>query len=776
MDPFTVSGRFCFPDHIFPAVDEKYKRIVPTLPTTRANDLETEFQQIIAEGDAYPSEKLMLWVQRVLKLADLFGLGSPRAIAHAKHVLEVLQDSSSPYTGLACYFLGCYYQVRALGYEVDKEKSRILLRKAIKLHYSRAWYRIASNAESRGDTAKALSRYKQGAALDDAACLYRLAIAYFFGQFNLEKDISKGFAMLDMAAQRSDSDYPQPAFLLGKLCLGETELIPDLPATPPGYTDKARGIDLIRKAAFLDFSPALMRLADAYQGEIEFNSAVTLRFLHISTRQERYLAYTHRPSVLHGAPETLLVKWLLCGFQGVFSANEEWAFNFAKIAANLGSGTALFAMGYFYEVGIVASINWDTAQMYYRQSAAAGCLAAKERLKKADSDSVSREPSLRRQLTRVDHERTLSKYRARMGQNNQNQPSMMAINSLDSDNNSPEPTPEPMPLPASTWLDDSPVLAPTPQSPPKLPYPDEEEKSRRRSFFNAAKNMLSSLPYPRSPDRKSRTSSPTRSRSPSRSPPLRLSSQSPAYPLSNSSSPNKLGSAPSLPYPDDGPAPAAPPYPESPPPLPPLSTPVSGRVFTPVSARVSTPESARISTPESARTSAPLPPASAPIPVPAPMANAMNTPRVPSRQQAVRRKPVARAVSGPAPQMAPHETHHARSQTISADIHTELRDWTPSPTRSSPPPRSPTKSPARSVDSTASSSPSKSSSSSALTGPPVRSHRKYGSVAVPSSSPPRPERRFVSSPVTRRPGVAYSFEEMGVPVIAGDDSGKCIIS
>lgn len=760
MDPFTISGRFCFPDQIFPAVGEKHSGVVPTLPTSRATELEAEFQQIIAAGDAYPSDKLMRWTQRTLKLADLYGLGSPRAISHAKHILEVLQATTSPYAGLACYFLGCYYQTGTLGFVVDKEQSRSMLRRAIKLHYSRAWYRIASNAESRGDNAKALSRYKQGAALDDAACLYRLAIAYFLGQFGFEKDVSKGFAMLDMAAQRSDSDYPQPAFLLGKLCLGETELIPSLSTTPAGYTDKSRGYDLIRKAAFLDFSPALMRLADAYQGEIEFDSSVVLRLLHLCARQERYLAYTQRPSVLHGAPETLLVKWLLCGFQDVFPANEEWAFNFAKIAAALSSGTALFAMGYFYEVGIQVDMDWETAQMYYQKSAAAGCLAAKERLKKAGLPS--REPSLRRQLTRVDHERTLSKYRARLGQNNQKEPSMMAINSLDSD--STEATPEPVAIPKSTSLAESPILAPVPRSPTKLPYPDQEEKPQRRSFFSAAKNVLTSLPYPRSPG-KSRSPSPSRSRSPSPTPrsatqspapSSRSAARSPAYPVSQPSSPaqTKLGMAPSLPYPDDSPAATVPPYPESPPPLPPM-------------------------------------PASVPVPA-APistLSQASDTigQRPPSRQQAVRRKPVARIVSGPQPQVTPRVTHHARSQTIAAaDVHTEMRDWTPSPTRS------PTRSPVRSIDSFASStpprqpsaSPTKPSpsasppkpSSSALTGPPIRSHRKYGSVAVASASPPRPERRFASSPVTRRPGVAYSFEEMGVPVIAGDNSGKCIIS
>lgn len=829
MDPFSINGRFCFPDEVFPSVTESMAAAVPKLPTVAAAELEAQFQDLIAEGDAYPVHRLFKWVQNILHTANLYGLGSPRAIEHAKHVLETTSASNSPYAGLASYFLGTYYQAGILGFPADKDKSRNLLRRAIKLQYPRAWYRIATNAETRGDHAKALSRYKQGAALDDAACLYRLAIAHFLGQFDVPRDVTRAFSILEAAARRADADYPHPAFLLGKLYLGEAELVPGLGKVPQRQIDKRRGFDLLTKAAFLDFSPALMRMADAYQGEFAFDSTVTMRFLHLCSRQERYLAYMRRPSVLHGAPETLLVKWFLCGFENIFGPNEKWAFNFANVAAQSGAGTALFAMGYFYEVGINVPADWTMAERYYKQSAAAGCDAAKERLRR--SDQPTREPSLRRQLTRVDHERTLSKYRARLAQGHQRGPSMMVMDSLD---HTPDSTPEPPALPpiepkiipqtatqVSHVLQESPVLAaPVPRSPPKLPYPDEDNGSRRRSFFGAAKEMLSSLPYP-----KSRSPSPKRPQRSPQAPPVKT----PAYPISNPPSPER-----SLPYPDNAPksSPKKTPYPDSPPPsapsrvtsgVPEAPRAASGQISALPASQTPVSVSAPVIQPEISVKAAvpPLVPQlqTTSLQPPYPSSGSSGQ-RIPSRQQVVRRKPVARAVSGPVASSAssvPPPAHHARSQTVSVDAQ-DLRDWTPSPThstasgtpsptagptgrrppsmtRSTPSPVRSTPSPVRNKPpipgfsgpamASAPVLPAPNTLASTSSTPSGARHRKSESMAIPApaSSPPRPQRRMASSPVSnrgpspvRRPGVAYSFEEMGVPVIAGDDSGKCIIS
>jgi hypothetical protein len=61
-----------------------------------------------------------------------------------------------------------------------------------------------------------------------------------------------------------------------------------------------------------------------------------------------------------------LSKWFLCGAEGAFDKDETLAFTFAEKAARKGLLSAEFAMGYYKEVGVGGSKDFETARMWYQ--------------------------------------------------------------------------------------------------------------------------------------------------------------------------------------------------------------------------------------------------------------------------------------------------------------------------------------------------------------------------------------------------------------------------
>ena len=143
----------------------------------------------------------------------------------------------------------------------------------------------------------------------------------------------------------------------------------------------------IEKAAYHGFAKAQVKMGAAYelcQLGCDFNPALSLHYNHLAARQ--------------GEPEAEMAisKWFLCGHEGVFDKNEEFAFVYAKRAAQSGLATAEFALGYFYEIGIHVPVDIKEARVWYAKAAASGNKDASGRI-----DSISRSKT----LSRKDHEK-----------------------------------------------------------------------------------------------------------------------------------------------------------------------------------------------------------------------------------------------------------------------------------------------------------------------------------------------------------------------------------
>lgn len=114
--------------------------------------------------------------------------------------------------------------------------------------------------------------------------------------------------------------------------------------------------EMIEKAAFLGFARAQLKMGTAYelcQLGCDFNPALSLHYNALAARQGENEA------------DMAISKWFLCGHEGVFEKNEELAFIYAQRAAQSGLGTAEFAIGYFYEIGMYVPVDLKEAQRWY---------------------------------------------------------------------------------------------------------------------------------------------------------------------------------------------------------------------------------------------------------------------------------------------------------------------------------------------------------------------------------------------------------------------------
>ena len=140
--------------------------------------------------------------------------------------------------------------------------------------------------------------------------------------------------------------------------------------------------EYIEKAAYLGFAKAQLKMGSAYELctlGCEFNPVLSIHYNALAARQ--------------GEPEAemALSKWFLCGYEGLLQKNDEMAFVYAERAAQASLPTALFAMGYFYEIGVYVNANTDKALEWYRKAAKAGNDDAQGRISSiAQSGTLSR--------------------------------------------------------------------------------------------------------------------------------------------------------------------------------------------------------------------------------------------------------------------------------------------------------------------------------------------------------------------------------------------------
>jgi hypothetical protein len=161
--------------------------------------------------------------------------------------------------------------------------------------------------------------------------------------------------LIQRAATLAPVRVPQPLYYHG-LLLGEFSQVtvpPQFftPLIPPhsSVQQEARRVPYLERCAV----QALARVR------------VCARPLPVRRSAERPILLARQSA---GGVETdmALSKWFLCGAEGAFDKDETLAFTFAEKAARKGLLSAEFAMGYYKEVGVGGSKDFETARMWYQ--------------------------------------------------------------------------------------------------------------------------------------------------------------------------------------------------------------------------------------------------------------------------------------------------------------------------------------------------------------------------------------------------------------------------
>ena len=443
----------------FPVLQHMPPNVPPT-DDQREATLEAAREAVLASNDP---ETQLTWAQDALSYVEVAMQNEQRVSAsqpprsqtpRVEHMLKedamkIVTFLADQYHPKAEFLRGVWLEFGKFGYRVDKKEAYHCYMRALEKGYARAYYRIGMQFEQSNEPLKAISYYQQGVDAGDSAACYRLGMMALLGQHGQPQDFQRGLNLIFASSETADENAPQGAYVFGMLQARELAQVSIPERFLPLDVSSAR-IN-IEKAAYLGFAKAQVKMGAAYElceMGCEFSPALSLHYNALAARQGEADA------------EMAISKWFLCGYEGIFEKNEEMAFKYAQRAAVSGLGTAMFALGYFYEVGIYVSMNLKEAREWYSKAAANGNKDATGRI-----ESISRSKT----ISRKDHERiAVSKIRKQYGS-------------------------------ASLSPNDAPPVPAMPQMPPAIDMPDPSRLSLHPNNYNktyASNRPPAAAPYP----------------------------------------------------------------------------------------------------------------------------------------------------------------------------------------------------------------------------------------------------------------------------------------
>ncbi|KIY65544.1 HCP-like protein [Cylindrobasidium torrendii FP15055 ss-10] len=235
-----------------------------------------------------------------------------------------------------------------------------------------AWFRLGRDYEQFGDSKHAKECYDRGVRLNVVSCVYRMAMAHMLGQLGVTQDASKAMGLLKRAADMATMYAPEPAYVYALILMDEftapaSATLPPI-ALPSSPLLAAK--PYLTKAANLHFPPAQYKIAHAYE------------FASYPFRYDPLLSvdfYSKASQAGEREADMALSKWFLCGAEGAFDKDEGLARVFAERAAGE-LASAMFAMGYYNEVGVGGPVDLTAARSWYTKAADKGNTDAVDRL------------------------------------------------------------------------------------------------------------------------------------------------------------------------------------------------------------------------------------------------------------------------------------------------------------------------------------------------------------------------------------------------------------
>jgi TPR repeat protein len=307
-------------------------------------------------------------VEAASVLADEGGTADTRArnknrekfIMEAHKIVKKLVAGGSPEAMF--YLADCYGQGR-LGLQVDTKEAFNLYQSAAKAGHAASAYRTAVCCEmgheegggTRKDPAKAVQWYRRAAVLGDTPAMYKMGMILLKGLLGQQKHLGEAINMLKRAADNADAENPHALHELGLLYEAQT-------GSEKVIRDEEYASQLFRQAAELGYKFSQFRLGQAYEYgllgcPIEARSSIGW--------------YTRAAAQEEHQSELALSGWYLTGSQGILEQSDTEAYLWARKAACAEPPLpkALFAMGYFTEVGIGCPRSLEEAKRWYGRAA-----------------------------------------------------------------------------------------------------------------------------------------------------------------------------------------------------------------------------------------------------------------------------------------------------------------------------------------------------------------------------------------------------------------------
>lgn len=367
-----------------PAGSQKKSRRVsdPITPQTLAklrNDAQARPQD--KELQLRLAKKL---VEAAAVLADEGGRADPktrnknreRYTLEAHKIVKKLAHNKYPE---AMFYLADSMGSGQLGLDANEKEAFSLYLEAAKLGHCQAAYRTAVCCEigaedgggTRKDPVKAVQWYKRAAALGDVAAMYKMGMIQLKGLLNQPKSPHEAIAWLKRAAEHADEENPHALHELALLYSNKAtsrDAAADVVARDERYA-----FDMFKKAAELGYKFSQFRLGEAFE----------YGHLGCPVDPRNSIAwYTRAAAQEEHQSELALSGWYLTGNSSLIEQSDTEAYLWARKAACADPPLpkAMFAMGYYTEVGIGCPRSLEEAKRWYGRAASYNFPKARERL------------------------------------------------------------------------------------------------------------------------------------------------------------------------------------------------------------------------------------------------------------------------------------------------------------------------------------------------------------------------------------------------------------
>lgn len=235
-----------------------------------------------------------------------------------------------------------------------------------------ASYRAGTCCENgwgcRRESAKAVQFFKKAAAALHPGAMYRLGIAELNGELGLSRSPKEGVKWLKRSAEHATAEFPH--------ALHELALLHERGIDNVLFVDYEYAAELLAQAAELGYAPSAYRLGECYEyGKMGCpqDPALSIHYYVRSFTSFIYSLTSHPISHTlqniaaqqnHRDACFALTAWYLVGSPGVLPQSDTEAFLWAKKAAEAGLVKAMYAVGYFLEVGIGTTPNMQECVFY----------------------------------------------------------------------------------------------------------------------------------------------------------------------------------------------------------------------------------------------------------------------------------------------------------------------------------------------------------------------------------------------------------------------------